>query len=108
MAQRETYYIEIDLDQIPGEFVHTFNRRDGSAGAKVKLQISSLRNADQFGNTHTVYLYRTKEERENGIPVKYVGKGKILYNGSNATTYTKNEGSTSPRQSDYEDDPGPF
>lgn len=98
---RETYYIEIDLNMISEQDVHTFNRRDGSAGAKVKLQMSTLKNKDMMNNTHTVYLYRTKEERESGVPVKYVGKGKILY--SNNTPITTNQG---PKR--VEDDDVPY
>lgn len=75
----ETYYLEIEIDKIPRDAISIFERKDGSEGARVKLQVSSLRQIDKMGNTHTVYMYRSKAERESGVPVTYIGKGKKLY-----------------------------
>lgn len=75
----ETFYLEIDLKAIGQDQIHFYTKRNGEEGAKLRLLFSSLKQKDQFGNTHTAYIYRTKQEREAGVPVVYVGKGHKMY-----------------------------
>ena len=69
--------IDIRLDQIPSQLVSEFRTREGSKGASVKLAVVQMRAADQYGNTHTVYIRQTQEQRARNEPRVYVGKGYI-------------------------------
>ena len=42
----------------------------------LNMVVTNLKEVDQYGNTHTVYLSQSKEQRENKVPRKYIGKGK--------------------------------
>jgi hypothetical protein len=49
-----------------------------------KVVIDTRKEADQFGNTHTVYMNQTKEEREAKTPKAYIGSAKeIVFNNNN-------------------------
>lgn len=99
MAGRETILVDIDLRKIPAEYVKEFERRNGNPAAISKLVIATLREPDQYGNTHTVYLHRNKEQRDEGQAVIYIGNGKRFS--------PSGGGYTSPSRS-QEDDVDPF
>lgn len=67
--------LEIAIDQIPAEFLSTFTRKDGSQGAVVKVWVSTLQAPDRFGNTHTAYIAKTREQLAESSEYIYVGKG---------------------------------
>lgn len=42
----------------------------------MNITVARRREPDQYGNTHTVFMSQTKEERENKVPRTYIGQGK--------------------------------
>lgn len=42
----------------------------------INLVVDTKKETDQYGNTHTVYVSQTKEQREAKRPKSYVGNGK--------------------------------
>lgn len=60
--------ISIDVNKIPKDRIFV-----GKNGKYLNLTITELREPDQYGNTHTVYLYNKESKQKN-----YVGKGKEL------------------------------
>ncbi|MDR1556212.1 MAG: hypothetical protein LBS88_04170 [Tannerellaceae bacterium] len=42
----------------------------------INLCVASRKEVGKYGETHTVHVSKTKEERESGAPVIYVGYGK--------------------------------
>ncbi|MBQ2008396.1 MAG: hypothetical protein II236_06955, partial [Alistipes sp.] len=40
------------------------------------ISVQDLREADEYGNTHSVYATQTKEEREAKEKRTYIGRGK--------------------------------
>lgn len=44
----------------------------------INVTIASRRETDQFGNTHTVFMSQTKEEREAKEARTYIGNGKAV------------------------------
>lgn len=42
----------------------------------LNLVVTKRREPDQYGNTHTVYIQQSKEERQAKAPKQYVGSGK--------------------------------
>ena len=65
----------ICLSDIPKEKIRQ------SKGGKLYLPITiqDLRvSPDQYGNTHSVFISTTKEEREQGVKRCYLGNGKAI------------------------------
>jgi hypothetical protein len=51
----------------------------GKNGKKyINLCVSELREEGKFGDTHTVFVSQTKEERGANVPVTFVGSGKAF------------------------------
>lgn len=67
--------INLNLTAIKDNAAKTFKSKDKTK-TYINLQVSELREPDQFGNTHTVFIEQTKEEREAKVPKIYVGNGK--------------------------------
>ncbi|MDR2927154.1 MAG: hypothetical protein LBV41_02965 [Cytophagaceae bacterium] len=44
----------------------------------INLVVADRREADNYGNTHTLYVSQTKEEREAKANKTYVGQGKVV------------------------------
>lgn len=42
----------------------------------MNITVARRREPDQYGNTHTVFMSQTKEERENKVPRTYIEQGK--------------------------------
>ena len=42
----------------------------------INLVVDTKKETDQYGNTHTIYVSQSKEQREAKEPKKYVGNGK--------------------------------
>ena len=64
--------ISICLSDLPKDKI-----KQAANGKKyINLYVASRKEVCQYGNTHTVYVYSTKEERDNKVPTVYVGNGK--------------------------------
>ena len=64
--------LSICLNDIPKEHIKLANN-----GKKyLALTIQDLREADEYGNTHSVFISQTKEEREAKEKRTYIGRGK--------------------------------
>lgn len=47
------------------------------------ITIADRKETDKYGNTHTVYMNKTKEQREANSDKHYVGNGKAVNFGEN-------------------------
>ena len=65
--------IKLTLTDIPKELVFA-----GKKGKYIDLIVSEMKQADQYGNTHTVYIKQSKEDRQAKAEKIYVGKGKTV------------------------------
>lgn len=64
--------LDICLSDIPREKITT-----GKNGKKyAKICLVEMLKADDWGNTHTLYMSQTKDERAEGTAKQWVGKGK--------------------------------
>lgn len=79
--------ISIDLSKIDKTRIKT-----GKNGEKYySLTADKKKEADKFGNDHSVYNTPTKEEREKKLPKVYLGSGKEFnFNGNSSTANTSN------------------
>ena len=67
----------------------------------INLVVDTKKETDQYGNTHTVYVSQSKEQREAKEPKKYVGNGKEYKSQHNApkqveTKPTENKSDVAP------------
>lgn len=63
--------LDICLSDIPAEKITT-----GKNGKKYcKMCLTEMRQRDKWGNTHTVYMSQSKEERAARVEKQWVGKG---------------------------------
>lgn len=44
----------------------------------MNIVVATRREQDAYGNTHTVYMSQSKEERENKVQRTYIGYGKAV------------------------------
>lgn len=66
--------LSICLSDIPKERIKIANN-----GKKyLAITVQDLREADEYGNTHSVYATQTKEEREAKEKRTYIGRGKAV------------------------------
>lgn len=64
--------LSICLTDIPKEKI-----KQAQNGKKyLNITVASRREADQYGNTHTVFVSQTKEERDQKTERTYIGSGK--------------------------------
>jgi hypothetical protein len=61
----------IDLNKIPQECI---TEKDGKRW--VNIVVDTRKEADQYGNTHVVYMSQSKEDRAAKKAKNYVGNGK--------------------------------
>jgi hypothetical protein len=64
--------ISICLSDLPKDKV----KQAGNGKKYISLCVASRRETDTYGNTHTVYVSQTKEEREAKTGTVFVGAGK--------------------------------
>ena len=65
----------ICLSDIPADRIKLFDKN----GKKyLSIVVADLREADEYGNTHSVYIAQTKEEREAREKRTYIGRGKAV------------------------------
>ena len=74
--------LSICLSDLPKEKIQTANN-----GKKyINLVVDKRKEAGKYGETHTIYVSQSKEEREAKDDKKYVGSGKeYVYNGQQNT-----------------------
>lgn len=62
----------ICLSDIPKDHIkaHTNGKK------YLSIVVADLRDADEYGNTHSIYISQTKEEREAREKRTYIGRGK--------------------------------
>ena len=65
--------ISICLSDIPSEARH---KSDKNGKVYANFCIDEKKEPDQYGNTHSVWISQTKEERQAKAEKKYVGSGK--------------------------------
>jgi hypothetical protein len=65
--------LNINLSTIPKERIF-----QGKKGKYLNIVVSELKQPDAYGNTHSIYIEQTKEEREGKAEKLYIGKGKQL------------------------------
>ena len=64
--------VSICVSDIPKELIKT-----GTNGKKyLNVVVDERKSPDSYGNTHSVAISQTKEERQAGNPKVYVGSGK--------------------------------
>ncbi|KAA6340124.1 hypothetical protein EZS27_011992 [termite gut metagenome] len=64
--------ISLCLSDIPRDKI-----KQAANGKKyINICVASLREISQYGETHTVYVSQTKEEREASTPTIFIGAGK--------------------------------
>lgn len=75
--------LSICLSDLPKEKIQT-----ASNGKKyINLVVDKRKEVGKFGETHTLYVSQSKEEREAKEDKKYVGSGKeYVYNGQQSNT----------------------
>ena len=75
--------LSICLTDLPKEKIQTANN-----GKKyINLVVDKRKEAGKYGETHTLYVSQSKEERESKEDKKYVGSGKeYVYNGQQNNT----------------------
>jgi hypothetical protein len=44
----------------------------------INLVLADKKETDQYGNTHTIWVKQSKEERENKDKINYIGNGKSI------------------------------
>lgn len=64
--------LDIDFSAIPKEKLNKAN--NGHTYGKVVC--AEMKQPDKYGNTHTIYMMQSKEEREERADRIYIGKGK--------------------------------
>ena len=66
--------VSICLSDLPKDKI-----KQAANGKKyINIVVADRKEADQFGNTHTVFVSQTKEEREAKTDKVYVGQGKAV------------------------------
>lgn len=94
--------ISICLSDIPAEARHKAN--NGKIYAN--FCIDERKEPDKLGNTHSVWISQTKEERQAKTEKKYVGSGKeYKFNSSNAGNQQTPGIDNFPPQADDDDLP---
>ena len=88
--------LKIDLLKIPG--ARKFTAKDGSLhvaiphpavyigekGAYLDCDMLERRETDDYGNTHSITLQQTKEDRQAKAPKTYIGNAKTLTFGNSS------------------------
>lgn len=77
--------VSIEAGKIPKHMIVEKN------GKKyINIVVDSRKEPDQYGNTHSVYMSQTKEQREAKEAKTYIGSGKEFVFNNNTTTPANN------------------
>lgn len=52
-------------------------KKDKNGNTYINFTISEMKQPDKWGNTHTIYLTQSKEERGSKVDRIYIGKAKV-------------------------------
>ena len=72
------YQLDLDLLKIPANKLKVRKLKNGNKATFCNLILSERMNPDDYGNTHTVFVSQTKEERESKAPKIYIGSAKLI------------------------------
>lgn len=64
--------LNICLSDIPKEQIS----KPDNGKSYINVTVVKRKEADKFGNTHTIYISQNKEQREAKEPKTYIGSGK--------------------------------
>lgn len=96
--------LNICLSDIPKEKIET-----GNNGKKyVKLTVNQRKQADNYGNTHSIAMSKSKEERDAKVDTVYVGSGKEYDFGNNSQEFKPNPATHNNVAKDDSNDDLPF
>ena len=77
--------ISICVSDIPKELI----KKHENGKSYMNITVAPKKEVDKFGNTHTVYMSQTKEQREAKNEKYYIGSGKeIIFNNNHSTAPT--------------------
>lgn len=71
----ELINISVCLSDIPKDRI---KRADSNGKCYANICVAARREADKYGNTHTVYMQQTKEERNAKADRIFIGQGKEI------------------------------
>ena len=80
------YSLDLDILKIPANKLKVRKLKNGNKAAFANLILAQRQQPDDYGNTHTVFISQTKEEREAKEPKIYIGSAKLI----GAETATEN------------------
>ena len=69
----------VNLSKLQGAHIYQ-NANKGTTS--LTIMVADRQSPDQYGNTHSVYLQQTKEDRAATVAKKYCGDGKVLAGGT--------------------------
>lgn len=96
--------LSICLSDLPKDRIKT-----AANGKKyIDLTCTSRRETGKYGETHTVYVSQSKEEREANTPITYVGSGKEFMLRNNSTQSASPQPQTAPQSASNGEDDLPF
>lgn len=67
------FELNLDLELIPAAYMTRKKRKNGMTGTFTKLILAAKKEPDQFGNTHSIFVSKTKEQREKNPETIYIG-----------------------------------
>lgn len=78
--------LDVSLSDIPASA-----RRTGKNGkVYASIVVDNLKQPDNYGNTHTVYMSQSKEEKAAKVDKVYIGKAKeFIFNNTKPFTASK-------------------
>lgn len=92
--------VSIELSKVPKEQIVEKN------GKKyLNIVVDNRKEPDQYGNTHTVYMSQSKEDRTNKVPKVYIGNGKEYTFGGQPTANISNPNQYNPSPENVDDLP---
>ena len=87
MEKNSIINLGITLSDIPKEKI--INHSNGKK--YLNLTVTAMRQADEYGNTHTCFIQQSKEEREAKADRIYLGKGKMFVFGNKPVSTAASE-----------------
>ena len=69
----------VNLSKLQGAHIYQ-NANKGTT--TLTIMVADRQAPDQFGNTHSIYLQQSKEDRSASVAKKYCGDGKVLAGGN--------------------------
>jgi len=95
--------ININLSDIPKDKIFK-----GKKGDYITLIVDERKQPDNYGNTHTVYITQSKEDREAKKDKIYIGSGKLYTFEKKTYSESQPPKSNTPFTNEVETDSLPF